>query len=142
MLRSNWFIKIAFLLIIIFAVQLTIVGCAKKAKEESAEQKTVTEETAPAMEEEKEISVADIPVAVMDAFKAGYPDMEITEAELNVINGITCYEIEFMVDSVETDVMFSADGTVMPMDQEDEEDEDEEGEDEDEEEDEHEGHAH
>jgi hypothetical protein len=127
-LRSNWFIKITVLLIITFAVQLTIVGCAKKGKEEVTEQKATTEETAPAMEEEKKISVADIPAAVLAAFKAGYPEMEITEAGLKVIDGVTCYEIEFIVDSVETDVMYSADGTLMASDQEDEEDEDAEAE--------------
>ncbi|MCF7810598.1 hypothetical protein K9N50_06385 [bacterium] len=133
MLRSNWFIKIAFLLIIIFVVQLTIVGCAKKAKEEATEQKTTTEESAPAMETEKEIPIEELPAAVTDAFKAAYPGMEITEAEMKVIDGVTCYEIEFMLDDVETDVMYSADGVLLASD-EDMEDEDEDEEDMDEEE--------
>jgi len=84
---------------------------------------------------EQEIDVEDLPAKVVAAIEKKFPEGKITEAEMEVEDGVTVYEVEVEDGDDEFEVEVSADGEILDI----EEDEDDEDEDEDEDEDDEDG---
>ena len=66
-------------------------------------------------EEREEIAQGDLPPAVFNAFTTDYPEMEITDVETEVIDGVTYYEIE--CSEGEMDVIYREDGSLYSVEQ-------------------------
>ena len=103
------------IIVIIFAVVIiTLTGCKKEEKEEA-------------------VSVKDLPQAVVDAVKAKYPDAEIEEAEKDVEDGSTVYDIEIILDGKEIEIEVTPEGKILEEDDEGDDKDDDNEEDGDEE---------
>ena len=75
-------------------------------------------------EEEVKVDPADLPQAVKDAVSAEYPGVKITEAEKEIEDGKTVYEVEIKKDGREIDIELSADGTILKEETGDDDDDD------------------
>jgi uncharacterized membrane protein YkoI len=60
-----------------------------------------------------------VPKAVLNTFKAVYPNATDVEYEKKVKHGETVYEIEFKDQGVEREIVYSADGKVLKAELED-----------------------
>lgn len=67
--------------------------------------------------QEKEINARQLPPAVSAAFHAAYPKAVIKGAAEEVENGVTCYEIESVDGNTRRDLLYSADGKVVEMEE-------------------------
>jgi hypothetical protein len=67
----------------------------------------------------KDLSEAEVPQAVLTAFKTAYPNATQTEYEEDHDNGVVLYEIEFRHDGKKMEVKYSADGQVVKTEQDD-----------------------
>ncbi|QXP84079.1 PepSY-like domain-containing protein [Methylococcus sp. ANG] len=61
----------------------------------------------------EDLAEQQVPKAVLDAFKAVYPNATDVEYEKKVKHGETVYEIEFKDQGVEREIVYSADGKVL-----------------------------
>ena len=94
-------------------------------------------------EEEVEVPLDQVPSSVKAAALAALPGLVLKEAEMEIEDGVTVYELEGEVDGVEYEVEVTADGEVLEIERDDEDDEDDDDDDDDDEEDdehEHDGH--
>lgn len=70
------------------------------------------------MAQSKEDVKSDIPVAILKAFQNEYPDAKITGFEQKTDDSVTVYEIECVVGDTEKDVILSAKGKIIQVEQE------------------------
>lgn len=85
----------------------------------------------PALAEEEEIAVADLPEAVVNAINERFPGATLEEAEREVERGQVIYDVEVeAADGTEYEVEVTGDGRILEIERDDE-DEDEDGGDED-----------
>jgi hypothetical protein len=68
-------------------------------------------------DEDVEISPADLPAAVLAAFNAAFPDAEISEAEREVDDGRTEYDVNAEVDGHELDVSLTPEGRIVEVEE-------------------------
>ena len=61
----------------------------------------------------KDLAEAEVPQAVVAAFKAAYPNATHPEYEEDHENGAVLYEVEFRQDGKKMEVKYSADGQVV-----------------------------
>ena len=78
-------------------------------------------------DDETEVSVPldEVPAAVMAAAKNAVPGAKFDEAESEVEDGVTVYELEGTVDGEEVEVEVTADGKVLEIERGDDDDDDE-----------------
>jgi hypothetical protein len=67
----------------------------------------------------KNIIEAEVPPAVIAAFKAAYPNATGVEYEEETEHGAKVYEVEFKADGRKWEIDYSPDGKVIKTDQED-----------------------
>jgi len=75
--------------------------------------------SASAVNADKELLEAEVPAAVMQAFKAAYPNATEAKFEEETEKGIKTYEVEFKVDGKKFEVDYSADGKQLKAEQDD-----------------------
>ena len=122
-------------------------ACGGNNENSESEEEVMMEETDAVMDEmadeievddgenEREITIQELPEAITTALGSTYEDYTIDEVEeITAEDGVITYEIELKKGEEEMDVIYSADGQFLGI-EEDDDDEDDEGDD-------HEGHDH
>jgi uncharacterized membrane protein YkoI len=74
-------------------------------------------EIEPAADDERPISAADLPQAVLDAVEATVPGGRITEAVRESVRGEVIYDVEVDVRGEKFDLEISSDGTVLDVEE-------------------------
>ena len=69
-------------------------------------------------EEAKLIEESDIPDTVLKAFQMSFPDAKVTGYDIEVVDGVTQYEIETRVDKFEKDYVYLEDGSLLQTEEE------------------------
>jgi hypothetical protein len=69
-------------------------------------------------EESQPIEEKDVPAAVIDSFKAAYPDLAANEIERGEIDGKVYYEFDCLRDEMDFDVVYLADGSLYSIKEE------------------------
>lgn len=112
-------------------------ACATNNENSDSQDEVMTEGTDEAMEEmnneeennEREISVQELPESVASAVRSSYEDYTISEVEeITAPDGVITYEIELKKDGEEMDVIYGADGRFMGIEEEDDDDNGDNGE--------------
>jgi len=73
-------------------------------------------------EDEKEISLSQVPAAAMKAAENAVENITITEAEIEEEDGQVVFELEGITDGIEYEIEVTADGKVLEVEREDEDD--------------------
>lgn len=107
MKHSKW-ILLGFVVLLALGLIFTT-GCAKKDAGEQEEQGEAEEMEEPEAEEAE----IELPAAVLEAIEANVPNAEIDFVEVDEVDGITLYDIEFKEDRGEIEV--AEDGTVIDV---------------------------
>ncbi len=68
---------------------------------------------------DKDLTEAEVPAAVIQAFKAAYPNATDAKFEEETEKGLKTYEVEFKVDGKKFEVDYSADGKPLKVEQDD-----------------------
>ena len=68
---------------------------------------------------DEEIDLSEVPTAAMEAAMAAVEGIRITEAEVEVEDGQTVYELEGKANGVEYEIEVSADGKVLEVEEDD-----------------------
>ncbi|HET6202919.1 MAG TPA: PepSY domain-containing protein [Planctomycetota bacterium] len=74
--------------------------------------------------DDQEIALADVPANVKEAAIGAVPGLVLTEAEIEVEDGVTVYSLEGTADGKEYEVEVASDGRVLEVEAEDDEDDD------------------
>lgn len=88
-----------------------LAGCS--AQEASDEAAQATAEVGATLNEKADISIDDVPAAVLEAARAVRPNVNYTEAEMEIRNGVTYYDVggeDENGQEVELDIMQDGDG--------------------------------
>ncbi|MCX6566993.1 MAG: PepSY-like domain-containing protein [Candidatus Aminicenantes bacterium] len=88
-------------LIIVFALTLALTGMA------AAQDNTKTEP----------VNIKILPPAVLQAFKASYPDAVIKGVDKETENGVTLYEVESVDGKINRDLLYTADGKAVEIEE-------------------------
>ena len=72
--------------------------------------------------QEEKIALEDLPAAVADAVKGEFPNGQMIEAEKEVENGQTVYEVEVADGDEQFEVEVSADGKILEVESADDDD--------------------
>jgi uncharacterized membrane protein YkoI len=67
---------------------------------------------------EKELSIDQVPKAVIDAFEKAYPNAKPSEFEKETFEGKTAYEVEYKENGIEYELLYSADGVLLQKEEE------------------------
>ena len=70
-------------------------------------------------EEEQDVALADVPAAVIAAAEREVPGFKAKEAEMEVEDGKTIYELEGKANGTEYEIEVSADGEVLEVEEDD-----------------------
>ncbi len=76
-------------------------------------------------EDEKEVPLSEVPAPALQAAQRAVEGIILTEAEMDMEDGRTVYDIEGTANGVEYEIEVTADGKILEVEQEDEEDGDE-----------------
>lgn len=67
--------------------------------------------------QEKKISEKEVPTAVLDAFHKSYPKAEIKGTNMEIEKGKKCYEIESIDGTFEKDILYTAAGNTVEIEE-------------------------